>query len=275
MTICPVCQSSHTRQILTAANRHGQHLFDTNQIPIHRCYRCQSIYPHLNIDKNFYQLYYPQDYQTSDPPTIEKLLNYLSFNIKQIIIRFYSPKLFDTLIDIGSGSGLFLKSLPNHFTKTGIDINPIPIPNTISIKDDFLKHNFSKSKFHIATLWHVLEHTQDPNLFLQKISSILRPSGLLFLTIPNTDSLGFKYGQSLWYHLDSPRHLFIPSKNALINLLKSNGFVIISIFNPFWEYPLDLFHSLKHSPIFFLLLPLYPILKMFSSETLFVVAKKN
>ena len=56
------------------------------------------------------------------------------------------------------------------------------------------------------TLWHVLEHTDDPLAMLLRIGDWLRPGGVLLIGTPNLASLQAQLGGARWYHLDVPRH---------------------------------------------------------------------
>lgn len=57
-----------------------------------------------------------------------------------------------------------------------------------------------------VTLWHVLEHTEDPGAALATVREWIRPGGAVLVAVPNLDSLQARIGGGRWFHLDVPRH---------------------------------------------------------------------
>jgi SAM-dependent methyltransferase len=77
-----------------------------------------------------------------------------------------------------------------------------------------------------VTLWHVLEHLEDPGRALQRIAGWLAPGGALLVGVPNLDSLQARLGGSRWYHLDVPRHRTHFTTRGLHRLLASREFTV-------------------------------------------------
>ena len=70
----------------------------------------------------------------------------------------------------------------------------------------------------------MFEHLRQPAETLGKIHEILRPGGVLFLSMPNHESWqGQTFGKS-WFHLDPPRHLHGFGVKSLTRLLHDRGF---------------------------------------------------
>ncbi len=251
--ICPICFYSKPKKIFIATNRHGSHQLSTENIPIYKCLNCGCIFPKVTINKNYYQKFYPSNYYS-----------------KQICLPDFRKYLFKRpghLLDVGCGQGEFIYSLPKYITPTGIDINA---PNSKNlINSDFLKHNF-KRRYDYITFWHSLEHFQNPRVVIKKALSLLKKDGILYISIPNTSSLAFRFGREYWFHLDSPRHLFLPN-NKNIKLLFPANYSVKTTYN-IWSFPLDLFHSLKKYPYlrFF-----YPILKLFDKENMLIKVQES
>lgn len=74
------------------------------------------------------------------------------------------------------------------------------------------------------TLWHVLEHLDDPGPALDRLRSWLRPGGALLIGVPNLDSLQARVCPAGWYHLDVPRHRVHYTLEGLHRLLRAHGF---------------------------------------------------
>jgi SAM-dependent methyltransferase len=114
-----------------------------------------------------------------------------------------------------------------------------------------------------ATLWHVLEHLDDPGDALARIAGWLRPGGLLVIGVPNLASVQARAGGARWYHLDVPRHRTHFTVDGLHALLRRNGLQpvathhLLAEHNPFglWQSlvsratrtPSWLYHALKRN----------------------------
>ncbi len=114
-----------------------------------------------------------------------------------------------------------------------------------------------------ATLWHVLEHVEDPGAALERIAGWLRPGGLLVVGVPNLASVQARLGGARWYHLDVPRHRTHFTLQGLERLLLAHGLEpvcvrhVLAEHNPFglWvslvshatRVPSWLYHALKRN----------------------------
>jgi SAM-dependent methyltransferase len=114
-----------------------------------------------------------------------------------------------------------------------------------------------------ASLWHVLEHLDDPDAALERIAGWLRPGGLLVVGVPNLASVQARAGGARWYHLDVPRHRTHFTVAGLHALLRRHGLEpvathhLLAEHNPFglWQSlvsratrtPSWLYHALKRN----------------------------
>jgi SAM-dependent methyltransferase len=114
-----------------------------------------------------------------------------------------------------------------------------------------------------ATLWHVLEHLDDPAAAIARAAGWLRPGGLLVVGVPNLASVQARAGGARWYHLDVPRHRTHFTVVGLHALLRRSGLQpaathhVLAEHNPFglWislvsratRTPSWLYHALKHN----------------------------
>ncbi len=79
----------------------------------------------------------------------------------------------------------------------------------------------------VVTLWHVLEHLDEPGAAIDRIGSWLRPGGGLVVAVPNLSSLQARLGRERWYHLDVPRHRVHYTPTGLGALLAARGFTVL------------------------------------------------
>jgi len=84
---------------------------------------------------------------------------------------------------------------------------------------------FEARSFDLVTLFCVLPHLHDPQAVLAEVARILRPGGVLLMTMPNLRSLNFMLFRQRWYHLDPPRHLHFFLPGNLRELAARAGFV--------------------------------------------------
>jgi predicted SAM-dependent methyltransferase len=75
-----------------------------------------------------------------------------------------------------------------------------------------------------VTIWHVLEHLEDPGSALSRIRGWLRPDGALLIGVPNLASAQARLGGARWYHLDVPRHRVHFTPAGIRSLLRAHGF---------------------------------------------------
>lgn len=283
---CPICRFENIDKAFSSFNIHGREIINQSEkFNVFRCNNCGTFFLNIKIDKHYYNKYYKTDYYKSNFNGLINLFltslgNFSSHRKQQYILsKFYKNKRVK-LLDIGCGTGEFLKSLNKiRFDKFGVEINPIGAElcrkNGLKIfNEDILIKDFGNEKFDVITLWHVLEHIEKPMELLNKVHQILENNGILVLATPNTDSLGFKFGRKYWFHLDSPRHLILYNQKNVNWLLEESGFKIIEVKNEFYDYPLDLFWSIRKSKVKFLIYPLYPFFKIFTKEHLTFICEK-
>ncbi len=80
--------------------------------------------------------------------------------------------------------------------------------------------------FDAVTLWHVFEHLRDPFSTIEEINRILKPGGVLVISVPNIESLQARIFGENWIHLDLPRHIYHFSPGSLSKALEDKGFII-------------------------------------------------
>lgn len=91
---------------------------------------------------------------------------------------------------------------------------------------DLLKLDLKNSSFDMITIWHVLEHVQDPEGYVKRISELLCTKGHLIIEVPNFNSWTSKLTGKYWLGLDLDYHMFFFTANSLSRILKKYGFRI-------------------------------------------------
>lgn len=287
---CRLCGCQEKKFVFDSFNTHGRHIIDKIEtFKIVQCQNCTSFYiDNLVVDEAYYAKYYQLGYyQIGVNPKgfIAKTLDAMarrSIRKKEDHIIAHLPKSNHPykLLDVGCGDGTFLERLnKNRFEGTGVEINPEGYE--ICNKKGLVVHNsdiktidFGDKKFDVITLWNVLEHVDNPRELTAFLLPLLSKNGVLVLQVPNANSLGFKLGKQYWFHLDSPRHLVHFNKTSIKKLCDLTGFELVTVINEYYDYPQDLFWSIRKSSFKYIVYPLYPIFKLFSRELLTCICQK-
>jgi len=294
---CPDCRNLFSRFLFKTKNTHGAFTLSEEKFVVQQCSSCGTVFPRIRATKDFYKKYYPKNYYSIGKiriGVVVKILRFLCFSFLKA--KIFSRLKSGSVLDFGSGQGNFLASLPDTFEKHALDSNKEALA---SIKKSFSKiSTYQKlsqidktKKFDLITLWHSLEHVNQGRDWLTKLSSKLKRSGYLFLSTPNTNSLGFNISRSSWFHLDCPRHLNLYNLEILKNIGEKNGLKLVSVKTNLFEYPLDLFWSIRRrfktpiEVINLLLIPFFLVtsffLKIYSffnpsrAETFLMIFRKN
>ena len=147
----------------------------------------------------------------------------------------------DIVLDLGSGNGQnaikaakiakkivgleYDQTLINIAVKTAVARR---IKNVKFVKTDLEKKiKYKNNSFDKIIFLDVLEHLANRDQILDEIKRVLKPSGLLFLGVPNKETSWKKIQRivGVCYYSD-PDHKIEYSKKGIINLLKSHKFEI-------------------------------------------------
>jgi 2-polyprenyl-3-methyl-5-hydroxy-6-metoxy-1,4-benzoquinol methylase len=100
-----------------------------------------------------------------------------------------------TVLDVGSGGGEFVYLLQSlGHTVQGIEPNKGYAEYSIqeyglSVQVGFVQDGtFPLDSFDVVTIWHVLEHTEDPGAVLALLRTWLKPDGVLVVEVPNVEA---------------------------------------------------------------------------------------
>jgi SAM-dependent methyltransferase len=106
--------------------------------------------------------------------------NTLAREALEFVLRKYR---FSTVLDVGSGAGAhaaFMRAFDKKVTTISLSDDYGSSPDTLG---DFLSADFGET-FELLWCSHVLEHQRNVGLFLDKAFRLLRPGGILAVTVP-------------------------------------------------------------------------------------------
>lgn len=146
------------------------------------------------------------------------------------------------LLDVGCGTGDFLLVCKNNGWKvTGVEPNA-KAKNTAEnkLKGVLTSEIYSEinqlnneAQFDVITLWHVLEHVPNLEVYISSLKKLLKPDGVLIVAVPNFKSYDAKHYREFWAAFDVPRHLWHFSKKSIRLLFEKHEMSVVKIL-PMW-----------------------------------------
>ena len=113
------------------------------------------------------------------------------------------------VLEAGCGSASYL-AFPADAWIVGIDISELQLERNAHVHErivgDIQTHEFAPDEFDAIVCWDVLEHVDDPGAALDRFMTALRPGGLLFLGVPDRDSIkgiltrGLPFRAHVWFY---------------------------------------------------------------------------
>ncbi len=138
------------------------------------------------------------------------------------------------LLDLGCGSGNFLRFAQNYFDCTGIDNSQDGInlakkqaPKVTYICNSVENLKLLKDRFEVITCFDLLEHLENHQPIIRQIARLLNYNGLLALSVPNTASLGKKLKGKNWYGYRDKTHVSLFDSQAWQKIFANEGFILL------------------------------------------------
>jgi 2-polyprenyl-3-methyl-5-hydroxy-6-metoxy-1,4-benzoquinol methylase len=258
---CPVCGVSDFAQF--AVGFDYELLTCANPWRFVQCRACRHVW--LNPRPAVAQLgvvypptYYAYNYDTINP-IARKAKEVLDRGKIAKIVR-HCPAAPKSFLDVGCGDGRFLRVMEQigvpRASLYGLELDKSVVEHLrgqgyggvfCERAEDFA--SFPEGGIDLVTMFHVIEHVDNPGTVIGRVRRWLSPGGVFALETPNLDSLDARmFQRTYWggYHI--PRHwnLFTPA--SISRLLTDNGLeVLATVFqtgHSFWMYSLH--HSVRY-----------------------------
>lgn len=225
-------------QCLLCKGEKTEVLFERSPYTIYKCLSCHLgfLFPQPTKDdlhKLYEKSYFAEQYDigvSPDSPEFDRWLSLLEHRVN----FFKRKKKKGTLLDIGCGNGYFLALCKKKgYDVQGLDIskfaakyaiNTLNLPIMISEISDA---DFQAAQFDIITLWHFLEHTQDPIQVIQSAKKWLKKNGIIIIEVPNFTGTDAQNQWDNWIGWQIPYHFYHFSPETLTKLLHLCGFTVI------------------------------------------------
>jgi 2-polyprenyl-3-methyl-5-hydroxy-6-metoxy-1,4-benzoquinol methylase len=134
------------------------------------------------------------------------------------------------LLDVGCGQGFFLEECAGlGMSVRGIEPSPHAVQyaqtqmglDVRALTPDRLPR---RERYHVITLWEVLEHVPDPLATLRLLYAHLEPGGQLWVAVPNLNALARRFHGQEYFNLRNKSHLTHFDRHTLRRALEEAGF---------------------------------------------------
>lgn len=180
---------------------------------------------------------YPTTCQSSLWRTFRKWLFFPDWCLRRAKGRDFLPYIgTGKLLDVGCGRGVNLMAFQDQgWNVSGIEISASAAQQARALVGDCVHEGtldtapFRDESFDLIVFNHSLEHMFKPKMALLRAARLLKPEGMLVITVPNSDGVEARLFGQQWIGWDLPRHLFHFDRSTLLALLDKVGCAAIVV----------------------------------------------
>jgi SAM-dependent methyltransferase len=149
---------------------------------------------------------------------------------------------------MGCGHGFTLRRLEGKYETFGVDISEYAIeqaarfaPNSQCYVADIeheLPQELERGTFDLVMAKYVFEHLKNPLAAMKRFAKLLRPGGLLFFSVPNTESIGARWKGDDWYAKKDPTHVSLLSPHIWLDYVRRSRLKLLKESSDgYWDVP--------------------------------------
>lgn len=232
---CPLCKSSAIKKRFACVDE-----FATGeQFDIFECTACGLAFTQNVPDEKEIDRYYESPTYISHSNTSKGFVNRVYHIVRRIMLQKKARKVEmltglknGRLLDYGAGTGHFARLMETRgWSVTAIEKNGkarelalkefgfemLPVEALSTIKDKELD---------VVTMWHVMEHIQEPDRMWDELHRILGDKGIAIIAVPNSASYDALKYKEHWAAYDVPRHLWHFTPSTIAQWGEKHGFVL-------------------------------------------------
>lgn len=242
---CDLCGSDSSEEILSG---HDGLTDLPGTFRFVRCSECGLIRQNPRLTRSALLQYYPESYPSFAESVGSRtgILHHIDYRVGQLrrvrLVRRLCRA--GRLLDVGCGTGDFLSEMGKlrGWRVFGVEPNRYACGHAQRLLSDSVVCGtlspaaFADSSFDIVTMWNTLEHVHDPKSNLYQAYRVLRPDGLLVISVPAASSLLRRWFGVYWAEWDLPRHLYVFSRNTIEAILEETGFSLEAVHRSSNEY---------------------------------------
>jgi 2-polyprenyl-3-methyl-5-hydroxy-6-metoxy-1,4-benzoquinol methylase len=216
---CEVCGS-----------RERKRMMEFRGFSFHTCLECTHVYvaPRVRLDL-LLDMASRQEHDDDDDNAFLEIQKIFAEPICHLI-RLRAPG--NRLLDLGFGHGHIMRLARAYgFEVYGMDSSTLMVEQMEPEFGIRLSHGtlgtdeIPWDRFDAIVMSHVAEHLVDPVTVLRDVRTKLSPGGLLYVAVPNIESLQFKIFGKHWDAINPLVHMQYFNEASLTRLLRSAGFV--------------------------------------------------
>jgi len=262
--ICIVCSDPLPGERIGAVKEHEYENTTDFLFPVHRCKGCGLVMLYPRPTNDDLGIIYPKDYYANHFVMIDQgnagakksnfLLDYFYRKSVSMLRKKLAPLLEKRgetikILDVGCGVGNQLDMLLELFPSAetyGVEPSKLAQHKAqqrghTTYCEKFEDANLPKSYFDLVISIHVIEHVENPAVFLSKCSEVVKDDGYVLIETPATDCLDFQWFKGgLWGGYHAPRHWYLFDSDNLGKLGRKFGLSIIECkpycAPPFWSW---------------------------------------
>lgn len=189
---CNLCGSTDIEEI-SARDRHGKYLRTTI------CRSCGLVWSNPRPTEEEIRRYYSRQYRLDYKGRSTPSLRHVARSGRGALSRYRDLKPFlrpdDAILDVGAGGGEFVYVLRQlGYEARGIEPDEQYARHArenlrAPVETGFVQDvSLPSGSFSVVTMYHSLEHVEDPSGILSKLRPWLRPGGLLIVEVPNVEA---------------------------------------------------------------------------------------
>lgn len=204
-----------------------------------RCPKCDLGWLYPKPDPSELSRLYDEDYFSQNRIMVAETDEQLALKVagQRTRVRFVRRyKDSGELLDIGCASGYFLaRAKEAGYSVCGLEVSEWAVREgreklRLKIEQGTIETaDFEPAAFDAITMWHTVEHFEDPVKSLSKVRRWLKPDGILIIECPNSRSFdAAKYGIE-WTGWSIPYHLWHFTPRSLGDILHRLGYEVVGI----------------------------------------------
>lgn len=273
--MCPICSNSNFAMIGLPRISEKAAGIIKQDYKVVKCNSCSMYYvnPEINFSKNEWEYLYGDDYFLPMTKWHEKRRHIDRKRRFENLAKYCSSEI-KNFLDVGAGEGFgLLEAEFRGWNAFGVDISDNRIESAKQesirfINKDLIRAQLPSNFFDAVYMDSVLEHVLNPYEYLVEIKRIMKKGGILYIGIPNEDSLfndvkkiAYKIlGNNLSSRLTpfkTPYHVVGFNKKSIILTLQKADLKVKKIRN--FASRLELLKAKPFSKDFLKLLLVFPI----------------
>ena len=232
---CPLCNSSAIKKRFACIDE-----FATGEsFDVYECAGCGLAFTQNIPDEKEIDRYYESPTYISHSNTSKGIVNSTYHLVRKLMLR-NKARLVERLtllkngkiLDYGAGTGHFARVMASKgWDVTAIEKNSRARELALS-EFGFRMHpvealaDIKERELDVVTMWHVMEHIQEPDKMWEQLYRILDDTGIAVIAVPNSISYDAQRYREHWAAYDVPRHLWHFTPSTIMQWGEKHGFVL-------------------------------------------------